>query len=76
MSKEFEFFIYLLERYAAYKQQPTPEVLKVWNETLVRGTEPLTDFIQDMYFIYHQESLQNAFMDIDHMVETGEPLDW
>jgi hypothetical protein len=62
MSKETEFFIYLLERYAAYKEKTAPQVLKEWDKL------DLTDFIYDMYEIYHVERLQNAFDDIEQMM--------
>ena len=32
MSKEMEFFILLLEQYAAYKQTTADKVLKQWDE--------------------------------------------
>ena len=75
MSKEFEFFIYLLQKYATYKQMPANEVLALWNTCKVHGSQRLTDFIQDMYWVYHTERIENAFMDIDHMLEHGVPLE-
>jgi hypothetical protein len=62
MSKEMEFFIYLLERYAAYKEKTADRILKEWDKL------ELTDFIYDMYEIYHVERLQNAFDDIDELI--------
>ena len=62
MSKEMTFFIYLLERYANKKQTTAPEVLSEWDKL------GLTDFIYEMYEIYHTERLQNAFDDIDTLV--------
>ncbi len=62
MSKESEFFIYLLERYAAYKQTRADLVLQQWD------TLHLTDLIYDLYEIYHCERLQNAFDDIDLLI--------
>lgn len=62
MSKESEFFIYLLERYAEYKQTSADQILKQWEEL------ELTQFIFDMYEMYHVERLQNAFEDIDKLV--------
>ena len=56
MSKEMEFFIFLLESYAAYKNTTADEVLK------------LTDFIYDMYERYHIERIENAFEDIDRRI--------
>jgi len=66
MSKEMEFFIYLLESYAAEKKISAAQVL----ERLDRLE--LTDFIFGMYEQYHQERLQNAFDDIDKLVEERE----
>nr|WP_036594776.1 DUF3791 domain-containing protein [Moraxella osloensis] len=59
MSKEYAFFIYLLERYAEYKQVSAQKVLAMW-ESL-----GITQFIVDMYELYHIERLENAFDDID-----------
>ncbi len=59
MTKENNFFIYLLERYAAYKKTTANLVLQEWDRL------NLTDLIYDMYEIYHCERLQNAFDDID-----------
>ena len=67
MKKETEFFIYLLERYSSYKNTHTNEVLREWDE------KNLTQYIYDMYEIYHTERLENAFMDIDSLVATGKP---
>ena len=33
MSKEAEFFIYLLERYADYKKEKASEILKMWDQS-------------------------------------------
>lgn len=62
MSKECQFFIYLLERYAEYKQSSADMVLKNWDDLKI------TDLIFDMYEIYHIERLQNAFEDIDCII--------
>ena len=62
MRKETDFFIYLIERYAEKKNTTASEVLKQWDEL------ELTDFIYDMYELYHTERLQNAFDDIDALV--------
>ncbi len=67
MTKETEFFIYLLEQYAAHKEKTANQVLEEWDG------QNLTNFIYDMYEIYHTETLDNAFMDIDSLIETGEP---
>jgi hypothetical protein len=69
MSKEMEFFIYMLERYAAYKEKTADQILKEWDRL------GLTDFIYDMYDIYHVERLQNAFDDIDKLINE-KSQDW
>lgn len=63
MKKETIFFIYLIERYASEKGKTANQVLKEWDSL------DLTDFIYDMYEIYHVERLQNAFDDIDELIE-------
>lgn len=62
MTKQSNFFIYLLERYAEYKNCSAIEILNQW-ESL-----NLTQFIYDMYDLYHIERLQNAFDDIDNLM--------
>ncbi|ULJ63088.1 DUF3791 domain-containing protein [Wielerella bovis] len=62
MSKEGQFFIYLLERYAEYKQTSANKILYQWEQL------GLTEFIFDMYELYHIERLQNAFDDIDKLM--------
>lgn len=62
MSKESKFFIYLLERYAEYKNTTAEKVLQQWEE------KNLADFIYDMYELYHVEKLENAFEDIDRLM--------
>ena len=62
MSKEMEFFIYLLERYAEYKRTTADKILKMWDDL------ELTDFIYNMYELYHIERLRNAFEDIDKLI--------
>lgn len=62
MSKEMEFFIFLIEQYAEYKNTTADEILKLWDQL------ELTDFIYDMYELYHIECLENAFEDIDKRI--------
>ena len=66
MTDELRFFIFLIERYAYEKQRPTADVLREWDE------HGVTQEIYDGYWIYHQESLENAYKDIDSLVATGE----
>lgn len=63
VSKEMNFFIYLLEYYAEYKNKNAGDVLSLWDEV------GITDFIYNMYEMYHIESIQNAFDDIDRILE-------
>lgn len=65
MSKEMDFFIYLLENYAEYKNTSADEILKSWDKL------GLTDFIYGMYEIYHTEAIENAYKDIDSLMQTG-----
>lgn len=62
MSKELEFFIFLLEKYAAHKNTSADHILRKWDEYEV------TDFIFNMYERYHTERLENAFEDIDKIL--------
>ncbi len=62
MKKETQFFIYLLEHYAHYKNMKAAEVLNLWDRLA------LTNFIYDMYEMYHCERLENAFEDIDNLI--------
>lgn len=62
MKKEMDFFIFLIEHYAEYKNMTTDEVLKMWDKLDV------TDFIYDMYELYHIERIENAFEDIDRII--------
>lgn len=65
MSEEMQFFMYLLEYYAAYKDAKTGNVLKEWDKC------GITQIIYDNYWIYHTERIENAFMDIDSLISTG-----
>ena len=65
MSKESDFFVYLLEHYANYKNTTAEKILKILDE------KELTDYVYDMYEIYHSESLDNEFNDIDSLIEKG-----
>lgn len=67
MSEEMKFFIYLIENYAAYKKRPANEVLEEWDK------KNITDFIYNMYEMYHSEAIENAFKDIDSLAATGKP---
>ncbi len=67
LTKEFKFFVYLLESYAAHKGTTADEVLKTLDD------KNLTQFVYDMYEMYHIEAIENAFLDIDSLIETGRP---
>ena len=67
MSKEFRFFTYLIESYANHKGVSTSDVLKSLDE------KDLTDFVYNMYELYHVEAIENAFMDMDSLIATGKP---
>ena len=59
MSREFSFFIYLLERYA--------EHLGVTADFASRRLQDkgLVDYAVGMYELYHVEAIENAFADLD-----------
>jgi hypothetical protein len=59
LSKETAFFIFLLEKYAEHKGITAPEALKIMDSA------NLTTYIKEMYPMYHIESIENAFMDIN-----------
>ena len=63
MSKEMNFFIYLLEKYADKKNKNASDILKEWDKLNI------TQLIYDMYEKYHTETLENAFEDIDKILE-------
>lgn len=62
MTKEMEFFIFLIEQYAFYKKTTANKVLEKLEQL------NLTQFVYDMYEIYHAEDLHNAFVDIDKLI--------
>ncbi len=62
MNKEFDFFVYLIESYSNYKNISTSSVLDILKKN------NLTQFIYNMYEIYHVEDLHNAFLDIDTLI--------
>jgi hypothetical protein len=63
LSNQSDFFIFLLEKYAAYKSLPAYEVLKQWEE------QGLLNYISVMYEQYHSERIENAFEDIDNKIK-------
>ena len=67
MPKEMDFFIFLIEQYAAAKNTTADRVLEAWDQA------GATDTIYDMYERYHSEAIENAFDDIDRITaNTGE----
>ena len=65
MSEEMAFFMYLLENYAAYRNQKTGDTLQEWDQ------KGITHTIYDNYWSYHAETLENAYQDIDSLLATG-----
>lgn len=66
LNKEFIFFTYLIESYANYKGISAYDALKLLDD------KKLTDFVYSMYEMYHTEAIENAFLDIDSLITTGE----
>lgn len=65
MSAEMDFFLFLIERYAARYNRLTGDVLREWD------SHGITQEIYDNYEMYHQERIENAFADIDSLLTTG-----
>lgn len=64
MSKEMEFFTFLMEQYAQYKNTTAEKILRQLDEL------KLTDYVFNMYEMYHSEALENAYADIDKLIES------
>jgi len=54
-----------IESYAQEKNKTTSEIMKILDE------KNLTDYIFNMYELYHVEAIENAYMDIDSLIKTG-----
>ena len=63
MTKEMKFFIYLLESYADYKGISANDILNEWDRLSI------TNRIMDNYELYHIESIENAYQDIDKLMK-------
>lgn len=63
MSKEMDFFLYLIENYAYYKHVKANDIIKTLNEL------NLLNKIFNNYEFYHIEKLENAYQDIDRLIE-------
>lgn len=63
MTKEMKFYIYLIEKYAEYKNISTTIIINQLEEL------NLTDLIYNMYEQYHTEAIENAFNDIDKLIK-------
>ena len=66
MNREMEFYIYLIEKYSEYKKKSTTDIVNKL-ESL-----KLTDYIYNMYEMYHIEAIENAFSDIDRLIKEKE----
>lgn len=58
-----EFFTFLMEQYARYKNTTADKVLHQLDEL------NLTDYVFGMYEMYHSEAIENAFANIDKLIE-------
>lgn len=67
MDKEFTFFTFLLESYAAHKGATAAAILHQLDE------KNLTEFVYKMYEMYHSEAIENAYADLDSLLTTGKP---
>lgn len=64
MGKEMDFYIYLMEKYAMYKNISTTDIVNKLEEL------KLTDLVYNMYEKYHIEPIENAFKDIDNLINS------
>lgn len=65
MSEQMKFFLFLIERYAQYKEKKTGDVMREWD------AHGITQEIYDGYWEYHTERIENAFLDIDSLIANG-----
>ena len=65
MTDETRFFLFLIERYAEAKGCLAGDVIQDLDG------KGITQEVYDGYEMYHQERLENAFMDIDALLATG-----
>ena len=68
MAREMQFFMYLIERYADYKNSTAGDILTLWDEL------EISKYIYDMYELYHTEAIENAFADIDRITAEKQAL--
>ena len=68
MAREMQFFMYLIERYADYKNSTSGDILTLWDEL------DISKYIYDMYELYHTEAIENAFADIDRLTAEKQAL--
>lgn len=67
MSKEFRFFIYLLERYACHRGESAADLYDRLEAA------DLVDYAENMYELYHVEAIENAFADLDRRLAPAAP---
>ena len=63
MSKEMEYFIFLLEQYARYKSSTANKIFQKCAALNIHKK------IFDCYWRYHTEAIENAFAEIDKWSE-------
>ncbi len=68
MTKEMNFFTFLIEQYAHYKNTTADKILHQLDKL------NLTDYVFDMYEMYHSEAIENAFGDIDKLIKEKREL--
>ena len=68
MAREMQFFMYLIERYADYKNSTAGDILTLWDEL------DISKYIYNMYELYHTEAIENAFADIDRLTAEKQAL--
>jgi hypothetical protein len=68
LSKEMQFFVFILNNYAVQKGISS----KIAYDNFKKAG--ILQYINEMYFMYHQEAPNNAFRDIDAILESGRSI--
>lgn len=66
MSREMQYFMILIERYAAYKNSTAGDMLTKWDDL------DITNKIYNLYESYNSKDFEEAFAEIDRITKEAE----
>lgn len=66
MSREMQYFMILIERYAAYKNSTAGDMLTKWDDL------DITNKIYNLYESYHGKDFEEVFAEIDRITKEAE----